>query len=157
LRSTVMGRLSVHSIALAENSIVMGHTMVVRRQVGCVRFCFIHPGSRTPKRFHCQPDLVEEVVAQRARREHSQPEETNALLQRERLRVEPEFMSTRYGDPNYCRLAETCAPEIKNGADDESELGVFHSLFQPQREANLRIRLEQFVPAGIDAAILFAT
>jgi len=47
--------------------------------------------------------------------------------------------------------------EIKRGADDESEMGVFHDLFQPQREANLRARLEEYTPAGIDAGVIFVT
>lgn len=44
------------------------------------------------------------------------------------LRVRPQFTSRRYG-----LLAQTCAEEIKRGADDESEMGVFHDLFEPQR------------------------
>jgi hypothetical protein len=36
-------------------------------------------------------------------------------------------------------------------------MGVFHDLFQPQREANLRARLDEFTPAGMDAGIIFAT
>jgi hypothetical protein len=36
-------------------------------------------------------------------------------------------------------------------------MGVFHDLFQPQREANLQVRLEEFVPAAMDASIFHAT
>ena len=57
----------------------------------------------------------------------------------------------------YCQLAPDCAPEIAGGADDESEMGVFHDLFQPQRAANLRARIEEYTPAGLDVAILFAS
>jgi hypothetical protein len=63
----------------------------------------------------------------------------------------------RYGKPTYCQLAGTCADEIKRGADDESEMGAFHDLFNPQREANLRARLEEYTPASTDAGIIFAT
>jgi hypothetical protein len=73
------------------------------------------------------------------------------------LRVEPEFNSTRYGTPTYCQLADTCAEEITRGADDESEVGAFHDLYQPQRADNLRARLEEFTPAGMDAGIINAT
>jgi len=41
------------------------------------------------------------------------------------------------------------------GLDDESELGVFHDLFQPQRAANLRARLDEHTPAGMDAGIVY--
>jgi hypothetical protein len=76
---------------------------------------------------------------------------------REESRVRPKFNSTRYGHPSYCQLAEFCPEEITRGADDESEMGVFHELFQPQRVANLRTRLDEFTPAGTDARIIFAT
>jgi len=46
--------------------------------------------------------------------------------------------------------------EIREGADDESEMGVFHDLYRPQREANLLQRLEEFVPAGMDVGLLHA-
>ena len=155
-RSTVLGDIHAHAVTLAENTIFMGQIKVARRQVGCVRFCYVPHGSRTPKRFHCQPDVVDEAVRERARLEQLPPEELKALLRVEQFRVTPAFLSTRYGSPNYCRLSDGCAPEIKVGASDRSELGVFHDLYQPQREANLRARLEEFVPAGVDAGIIFA-
>jgi hypothetical protein len=36
-------------------------------------------------------------------------------------------------------------------------MGVFHDLFQPQRAANLRARLDEYMPAGMDAGIIYAT
>jgi hypothetical protein len=36
-------------------------------------------------------------------------------------------------------------------------MGAFHDLYQPQREANLLERLEEFVPAAMDAGVIFAT
>ncbi len=67
------------------------------------------------------------------------------------------FTALRYGQPGYCRLADVCALEIRTGADDESECGVFHDLFQPQREATLAGRLGEYVPSGIDAAVIHST
>jgi hypothetical protein len=61
----------------------------------------------------------------------------------------------RYGEPVYCQLATGCAEEIIRGADDESEMGVFHDLFNPQRTANLRARLAEYTPAGMEAGVLF--
>ena len=37
-----------------------------------------------------------------------------------------------------------------------TEMGVFHDLFQPQREANRRTRLDEFTPAGINAGLILA-
>ena len=76
------------------------------------------------------------------------------LIASEELRVRPQFSSIRYGNPGYAQLAVTCADEIKQGADDESEMGVFHDLYRPQREANLRQRLQEFTPAGMDVGVL---
>ena len=152
-RSTVFGQIQVHAIELGENSIFDGRITVARRQHGCLRFCYVMPGSRTPPRYHCQPDLVEAPVRAGLPAGLSGEAITQALAP-ERLRVRPQFNSILYGQPAYCQLADNCAEEIKRGADDESEMGVFHDLFQPQREANLRERLDEYVPAGADVGII---
>jgi hypothetical protein len=79
------------------------------------------------------------------------------VLATERLRVEPQFNSTRYGRPTYAQLAASAAPEIGEGAEDGSEMGAFHHLYQPQRAANLRTRLAEYLPAGTDSGIIFAS
>lgn len=150
LRSTILGRLRTHAIELAENSILLGRVQVARSQMGCIRFCYVRPRSRTPRRYNCQPDLV---VARLSNMKEPALSETRA---REEMRVRPQFTSVRYGTAGYCQLSEDCAAEIRRGADDESEIGAFHDLFQPQREANLRARLEEFTPAGMDAGLIFA-
>jgi hypothetical protein len=137
-RSTVFGEIHVHALELGENSLFEGRLRVARRQIGCLRFSsYVPEGSRTPRRFECQPDLAG-------------PDEP------ERQRVRPRFRSTRYGSPVYARLADDCAEEIRRGADDESEMGVFHDLYEPQRAANLRARLDEHTPAGVDAGLIFA-
>ncbi len=60
LRSTIIGTVQTHAIALAEDSIFTGQVYVARRQIGCIRFCHVPAGSRTPRRFRCQPDLGEQ-------------------------------------------------------------------------------------------------
>jgi hypothetical protein len=164
LRSTVFGRIHTHAIELAENSIFMGVIRVAKRQLGCMRFCYVKPLSRTPKRYHCQPDLAEqaaEVELVQAAIADGQPKPDKAVIDAAKLveqeRVRPQFNSHRYGTPTYCQLASGCAEEIKRGADDESEMGVFHDLFQPQREANLRARLEEYIPARADVGIILAS
>lgn len=156
-RSTVFGKIEVRAIELAENSILLGSILVCRRQQGCMRFCYVTPGSRTPRRYECQPDLVEKAVGVLLAKGDITPTERDVLVQSERLRVEPEFNSTRYGTPTYCQLTDTCATEITRGAEDESEMGVFHDLYQPQRASNLKARMAEFTPAGIEAALVTAT
>ena len=63
----------------------------------------------------------------------------------------PSFTSLRYGQPSYGQLRSSSPPQIRGGADDEAEMGVFHDLFQPQRETNLRVRLEEYLRFGLEA------
>jgi hypothetical protein len=153
LRSTVFGTIKTQTLELAENCIFIGTTLACRRQKGCVRFCYVTPGSRTPRRYECQPDMVLQAV--NALKVSAQ--ERTVLLAREQLRVTPEFNSTRYGTPTYCQLSLECATEIVTGASDESEMGVFHDLYQPQRMANLATRLTEYTPAGANAGIIYCS
>ncbi|WP_020160069.1 hypothetical protein [Methylobacter marinus] len=137
-RSTIVGEVLSHSIALAENSLFTAKLQVARKQMGCIRYSYVPVGSRTPRRYRCQP-------------------ESNEMAQSEVLRLAPYFESTRYGTSNYLRLSHCTAQEIKHGADDESEMGVYHDLFEPQRLALLTSRLEEFVPASTDSAVIFAS
>src|SRR5258708_238948 len=113
-----------------------------------MRFCWYpRAASRTPRRYHCEPDeTLQKIDAHKA-----------AMLESETRRVRPRFSSTRYGYPAYCQLAPSCPPEISGGADDQSEMGVFHDLYQPQRLANLTSRLRDFTPAGNEAEIFVIT
>jgi hypothetical protein len=143
-RCTVIGAVQAHAVLLAEDSIFVSGLRVLRRQQGCMRFCYVADGSRTPQRFHCQPDLAlaANTAAQRAQTLRT---------------VAPQFMSSRYGNPNYLRLADTCCTEVRTGASDASAMGAWHDLFEPQREANLALRLAEHVPAATDARLLYAT
>lgn len=155
--STVIGQIQTHAIELAANGIFAGVVRVCRRQAGCMRFCYVSPGSRTPTRYECQPDLVLKAVGDAYLNGDLSVAQRDALLRAERLRVEPDFASVRYGTPRYGRLSDACAAEIRTGADDESEMGMLHGLYEPQRAANLRQRLNEFTPAGTDAGIIFAS
>lgn len=145
-RSTVFGEIRTHVVAHAEDCLFTGLVRAARRQVGCVRFSHVPPGSRTPPRQSCQPDLVDQAAGTDPRKKTL-----------ERARVEPRFGSTRYGSPAYARLDDSAAVEITQGATDEGEMGVFHDLFGPQRAANLDARLAEFTPADSDVEIVFST
>lgn len=172
--STVIGQVQVHAIELAENTIFNGRVMVGRRQVGCLRFCYVPDNCRTPRRYHCQPELARQIIKEKLTQRANEIK-TSALTEVEKNeqlqllpeieqaqqlegeRVRPQFNSTQYGSPAYCQLANSCAEEIKRGADDESEMGVFHHLFQPQRAANLRTRLSEYTPAEMDIGIIYVS
>ena len=149
VRSTLFGTVTAHSIELAENSIFTDPVRVVRRQIGCVRFCFVPQGSRTPRRHQCQPDLA--LLHAKEKKEDSEQEIEELLA-----RVVPRFDSVQYGTPDYCRLALWCPDEIARGADDQSEMGVFHDTFLAQRAENLRLRLDEYTPAGMETGIFAA-
>src|SRR5205085_4984475 len=153
-RSTIIGQVAAHALTLAENSIFDGRVRVARRQMGCVRFCWVPGGSRTPRRYECQPDaaLAKLRAASLAERQLEPSEREKEI---EASRVRPLFNSKRYGSPAYCQLAGACAVEITRGAEDEAEMGVFHDLFQPQCADNLRARLDEYMPAGMEAAVIF--
>jgi hypothetical protein len=142
-RCTVIGEVHTHAIRLGENSIFYSPVRVARRQIGCMRFSYISPGSRTPRRFNCQPNLA---IAQL---DGEDADQAGA-----EVGVRPRFNSLRYGTPVYCQLANDCADEIKQGAEDESEMGAFHGLYQPQREANLHARLNDFTRLSTQAGII---
>jgi hypothetical protein len=145
-RSTVIGQVQAHAVELAENSILLGSACIARSQVGCIRFSYVTPGSRTPRRHRCQPDLVVAAVT-------GEGLVQDRLRRREARRVRPLFSSLRYGTPDYCRLMVDCADEVRHGADDRSEMGVFHDLFEAQRRTNLEVRLHEHVPAAADVGI----
>jgi hypothetical protein len=172
-RCTVLGRVMAQAIDLAENCIFADEVQVIRSQQGCMRFCYVRvpadpDESKTPRRYHCQPDLVMDKAESelRARKPPEQSLDEKDLIKfrreiREARRlaasfIHPQFWSTHFGDPGYVRLARPVIPEIWRGADDESEMGVFHDLFQPQREANLKARLEEYAPAGMNCGIIWA-
>jgi hypothetical protein len=156
-RSTVIGEVHAHAVRLAENTIFTGRMHVARRGIGCLRSSYVPPGSRTPARYHCQPDLVWAALRERAETGDIDAADLPGLRAVEAGRVRPEFTSAQYGTPAYGQLGDGNATEITRGAEDGSELGAFHDLFQPLRADNLRARLTEFSPAGTDAGIWYVT
>ncbi len=140
---TVIGRIRALEVGTVSNSLLLARpapgdsgpaVQVVRRQVGCVRFSYLPFASLTPRRYRCQP--------------------ASAAAEAE---VTPHFTALRYGTAAYCQLARSTTDALRRGADDESEMGAFHSLFPAQREANLRIRLREYLRVGLAAGIFYET
>jgi hypothetical protein len=141
---TVIGKVHARILRLVSNSILAARlgagdawrfpVQAERRQEGCVRFSYVPPGSRTPRRHACQPASVADAT-----------------------RVQPMFTSSRYGHPAYCQLALRGVPELRTGSDDDSEMGAYHGLYAPQRETNVTVRLEEYLRFGLEAGILYAS
>lgn len=103
------------------------------------------------------PSLVVERRQQGCVRFSRLPADAQSPVQYRCTALEPVFHSLRYGDPHYCQLDARCPAEISQGGDDGAEMGVYHNLFQPQRVANLRARLDEYLRFGLEAGIFFAS
>jgi len=141
--STLIGEIRTREMTLGENSLFVGRLVATRRQQGCVRFSYLPLDSITPPRFQCQPAIPPATQADKA-----------AEIASRRV---PHFTSLRFGDPGYAQLRRTTLDELRRGAEDGSEMGVFSFLKQPQREDNLRLRLEEYLRFGLRAGVFFVT
>jgi hypothetical protein len=83
----------------------------------------------------------------------NQIDETLVILNQ----MQPMFASERYGDSGYAQLSTSCPVEIRAGAENDSEMGVFNALKQPQREANLQASLKEYLRFGMHADIVYVT
>ena len=158
-RVTVRGETHVRQIDLASEVIFDGLAVAERVQVGCVRFSYVVPGSTTPRRYRCEPDRAElkAIDAAEAQAGPLSPAERAAIRDRARRRVRPEYAAESYGQPDYLQLSLGGPLEIATGAEDGSEMGAYSHLKQPQREANLRLRLEEYLPFGLEAGFIYVT
>jgi len=69
----------------------------------------------------------------------------------------PLFESLRYGDPGYAKLLAQTDDRIRRGAEDGGEMGGFHFVLAPQRETDLRVRLQEYTPVGLEIGIFYET
>ncbi len=103
-----------------------------QKQTGCVRFSWMPLESRVPRRYRCQPQEGAALIA-------------------------PRMLSLRFGTAIYCWLSERSDDAIRRGAEDDGEMGAFHHLLASQRETNLRVRLAEYLRAGLEAGIFYET
>lgn len=139
---TVIGKLHAQKLPLVTNSILLadlasGDTwtapvIAARRQEGCVRFSYVPASARVPRRYQCLPEAAASPQL-----------------------AAPRFATLRYGFAAYGQLSTSAGAKLLTGADDEGQPGAFHSLYQPQRESNLRVRLDEYLRAGLEAGIFY--
>jgi hypothetical protein len=159
-RSTILGTVAVRTIPILENSIVTGAVVSAERQAGCVRYSFVPlAGSQTPRRFRCEPDL--ETDAEVAAAKAADPSLATAQIALIEASVAawlvPAFTSRIPGQPGYLQLADPAPDQIRTGAEDGDEMGVFYGLFSARREANLAYRLNEYLRIGLEAGIIHAS
>jgi hypothetical protein len=107
-----------------------------------VRFSSLPSASQTPRRHRCQPDLALDGVPAPER-----PAVETLLT--------PRFTSRELGAAGYAQLSPVCRDEITRGGDDGGEMGAFQLLEQPRREANLRLRLDEYLPFALRAGVIY--
>jgi hypothetical protein len=139
---TVIGKVNALKLPLVSNSILLAQLeeadtwpapiIAARRQEGCVRFSYLADTGRVPSCYQCLPESA-----------------ASAAL------AVPRFTSLRYGFPAYAQLAVSSGPQLLTGADNEGQPGAFNFLFQPQRESNLRARLDEYLRTGLEAGIFY--
>ena len=169
VNSTVIGKVHTKRLDLASNTIFAAalgtgdswsHPLWSdQNQQGCCRFSFVPLNAIVPRRYRCQPELAVELAlleADQPKGSLTDPEKL-AITLATQARVRPAFAARRYGQAPYGRLADHCPEEIRRGADDESEMGVFHDVFAPQREDNLKIRLHEYLRFGLEAGVFHAS
>jgi len=136
---TVVGKVHAHVLTLVSNSIIWATTsdlwvsglIADRLQAGCVRFSFLPVNAVTPRRFKC----VEQKLAS----------------------AQPLFFTLRYGDPRYLKMLACTDKSIRRGAEDGGEMGAFHFIQAPQRESDLSVRLQEYLPVGLDVGLVYQT
>jgi hypothetical protein len=143
-RCTMLGPVLLRELTFASEAIFNDTLRVERIQRGGARFCYIPDGSITPQRYRCQPDLA-----------FADPLFDQSAVATTLRRLQPQFTSTLFLAPAYAQLRRSCAEEIRRGAEDGGEMGVFHRLHQAEREVNLLNAVTEQLPAGLEAGVFF--
>ncbi len=151
-RATMFGRTKGRTIE-ADDSIFVARLDIARRQDGCLRFCFVPEHSRTPRLYRCAPHLqIDQAKA--AAQEAGVPLSPGAL-QAIRERIRPGFVSTFVESAAFAQLTRRCPPEIAEGGEAGREMGALNELCNPMRLANIRDALDEYLPFGLEAGVVF--
>jgi hypothetical protein len=162
-RCTILGPAFFRKFDLCSDSIFTGLVTVEQTLSGCLRFTYLPYESVVPQQFRCQPsmEIAAETAAAKAAAQASgqslTPAQVAALANSIQQWLKPSFETRVYGQPEYCQLRLAAPLKIRTGASDGAEMGALNQLKQPQRETNLRIRLEEYVPFGRSAGIIYVT
>ena len=138
--ATVIGKVHVHTLTLASNTLFYARLMRVdawpaalwctRRQSGCVRFCSLPTPAITPQTYKCLPDTASDAAA-----------------------LGSQFITLEYGRPSYAMLSGDVPVCVMTGADDGTEIGAYHLTQEWQAIRNVQIRLGEYLPFALEAGI----
>ncbi len=143
-RVTVFGQVRCDllqaSDCLFDDTVTVGD-----RQSGCIRFSrfeFRRPGPEPalPQRYHCVPTTAQRSECPPGRR-----------------CIAPIFNSRRFGRPDYAQLASAAPHVLLTAAESGAEVGVFADTLGTLRLGNLQTKLNDYLPAGLAAALIAQT
>jgi hypothetical protein len=135
-RVTVFGTIHADVLSASE-SILDAIAIVEDQQSGCIRYTRYETGSVLGRRYHCVPSETQATGCGGAVRCYA-----------------PVFNSRRFGSPLYAQLAAICPPAILSASEQSSEIGAFTGAMNPIRLANLRTKLQEFMPVGLTPVIV---
>jgi len=126
--TTVFGGARFYILKLASNVIFNQPITTLNVQTGIARYSYVPPGSVTPLRYRCQPDM--------------------ALANGDAFLPKPIYTATLYPQPGFAQLAVTCDTKISRGGANGGEMGAFFFLKQPNRHMILNQVLGANLPLG---------
>ncbi len=130
VRSTVFGAIDVNRLDASE-LLVTGNVVAADNQHGCFRFSAAPAGSalRLPRQFesHVMAGGIPPHV----------------------------FVSQRFGQPGYAQLSATAPGEIGTGAENGSEIGAFCRVMAPILAADLRTKLDEYMPLNTISGLVY--
>jgi hypothetical protein len=127
-RSTIIGGVTANRLYVTD-SLITGAGTITDRQHGCFRFSAGVQGN------------------------WPRPYESHFFAQFDPAWVE----SRRFGDPNFTRLTEVAPLEIRTGAENHCEMGVWNHLLEDIKRADLRTKLAEFMPFDLDMQLVTET
>ena len=145
--STIFGKVKLEVLELASNTMFTDLVTVNRRQTGCVRFCYILEDSVIPRCYRCLPEYFKMTAG-------SLNNDKNLYMD---IVTRFPFEEIVYGRPGYMKFRRDIAPQILEGADNGSEIGVFNHLYLAPRIKNLKASLEEYLRFGMEAGIFLVT
>ena len=156
-KTTVFGTTDCKTME-ADSCIFKAIVIAARRQAGCIRFSFVPPGSETPRKYRCQPELeINTQIEEQSKTGVLSNADKAAIGDKVINWLLPAFTSVEYNHYAYAQLSINCPAQISTGAGNGSEMGAFNFLQQPQRLANLHIALNEYLPFGLEAGIFYTT
>lgn len=137
-RCTVLGKVHVEALTLARDCLFTRRVRAVHQLDSQLRGCALPWSSRGLPHHRC---LLFSAPLEEVRRGV--------------IASAPEFVSRSPDEPGYGRLADGGPPELRTAAEDGGEPGVFHDLHEERRLASLEDVLNEYLPAGLSAAVSF--